>query len=172
MTQTIKCRFGGLAVPSVGVNSSEPPQPQPHSSSVASLPFRLARWFEARLHQTVDFATSASGCHLYGLEVLDPDRLDGDNPGAARVCFIADADDIEALLRHPDAARVVDFDAIALVTSEWRTVPTVDPRRPRQFSPRRRARVVEVRDGSGGAMVLRFEHEPDHVVYAIGGIAA
>lgn len=134
-------------------------------NDTASLPFRLARWFEARLHQTIDFADSVHGCHLYGIEVLDADGLESDRPAAARVCFIADADDFDTLVCHPDAARVIDFDAIALVTCEWRTVQPPDPRRPRQYPVRRRARVVEVRDASGGATVLRFEHEPDHVVF-------
>lgn len=154
------------------MNSSPTPNSHAHPSTVASLPFRLARWFEARLHQTIDFASSTTGCHLYGIEVLDPEGLDGDHPTAARVCFIADADDIESLLRHPDAARAIDFDAIALVTCEWRTAPPIDPRRPRQYPQRRRARVVEVRDATGGATVLRFEHEPDHVVYGLSGLAA
>ena len=52
------------------------------------------------------------------------------------------------------------------------TTPSVDPRRPRQFPQRRRARVVEVRDASGGATVLRFEHDPNHVVYGLSGLAA
>lgn len=147
------CRSGDLVVPSRGVNDT------------ASLPFRLARWFEARLHQTIDFASSARGCHLYGIEVLDVAGLDGDHPCAARVCFIADADDFDTLVCHPDAARVIDFDAIALVSCEWRAVQPPDPRRPRQYPVRRRARVVEVRDPSGGATVMRFEHEPDHVVF-------
>ena len=119
------------------------------------------------MHQTIDFADSARGCHLYGLEVIDPDGLDLQHPGAARVCFIADADDMDDLMRHPDAARVVDFDAIALVSCEWRTVHGHDPRRPFEYPARRRARVVEVRDHSGGASVVRFEHDPDHVVYGL-----
>ncbi|HNJ96590.1 MAG TPA: hypothetical protein PLV13_00590 [Ilumatobacteraceae bacterium] len=132
-----------------------------------TLPFRLARWFEARLHQTIDFADSARGCHLYGLEVIDPEGLEPQHPGAARVCFIADADDIDSLMRHPDAARAIDFDAIALVSSEWRAVRGLDPRRPFEYPTRRRARVVEVRDHTGGATVIRFEHDPDQVFYGM-----
>lgn len=148
-----RCRSGRLGVPSGGVNDT------------ASLPFRLARWFEARLHQTFEFGPNPHGCRLYGFEVLDPDGLDADHPGAARVCFIAEAGDIDALVCHPSAPSVRDFDAVALVTHEWRTVQAPDPRRPRQYPVRRRARVVEVRDPSGGATVMRFEHEPDHVVF-------
>ena len=134
-------------------------------NDTASLPFRLARWFEARLHQTIDCVHPANECRLDGFEVLDPDGLDHDHPGAARVCFIAEAGDIDALVCHPSAPRVRDFDAIALVTHEWRAVQPPDPRRPRQYPVRRRARVVEVRDADGGATVMRFEHEPDHVVF-------
>lgn len=132
-------------------------------NDTASIPFRLARWFEARLHQTLDFNHAA--LRLYGFEVIDPDGLDRDHPGAARVTFVAEAADFEGLARHPDAPRVRDFDAIAIVSAEWRTVPAPNPRRPRQYPVRRKARVVEVRDPSGGATIMRFEHEPDHVVY-------
>jgi len=127
------------------------------------LPFRLARWFEARLHQTIDFGHPA--LRLYGFEVLAPDGLDLDHPTAARVTFIAEGVDMEALARHPDAPRVRDFDAIAIVSAEWRMVPPPNPRRPHQYPVRRKARVVEVRDESGGAVVMRFEHQPDHVVF-------
>ncbi|MDO8392253.1 MAG: hypothetical protein Q7V57_17405 [Actinomycetota bacterium] len=132
-------------------------------NTTASLPFRLARWFEARLHQTIDF--NHSSLRLYGFEVVDPEGFDHDHPGAARVTFIAEGADIDALARHPDAPRVRDFDAIAIVSAEWRIVPPPDPRRPRQYPVRRKARVVEVRDNSGGAVVMRFEHEPNHVVF-------
>ena len=132
-------------------------------NDTASIPFRLARWFEARLHQTIDFGQTS--LRLYGFDVIDPDGLDHDHPAAARVTFIAEAADMDTLTCHPDSPRVRDFDAIAIVSAEWRMVPAPNPRRPRQYPVRRKARVVEVRDRSGGAMVLRFEHEPDHVVF-------
>ena len=132
-------------------------------NDMPSLPFRLARWFEARLHQTLDF--SHSTLRLYGFDVVDPDGLDRDHPGAARVTFVAEAPDMESLTRHPESPRVRDFDAIAIVSGEWRMVPPPDPRRPRQYPVRRKARVVEVRAECGGATVMRFEHEPDHVVF-------
>ena len=132
-------------------------------NDTASLPFHLARWFEARLHQTLDFGQTS--LRLYGFDVIDPDGLDNDHPAAARVTLLAEGADMEALTRHPDSPRVRDFDAIAIVSAEWRIVPPPDPRRPRQYPIRRKARVVEVRDETGGATILRFEHEPDHVVF-------
>lgn len=132
-------------------------------NDTASLPFHLARWFEARLHQTLDFGQTS--LRLYGFDVIDPDGLDHDHPAAARVTFLAEGADMEALTRHPDSPRVRDFDAIAIVSAEWRIVPPPDPRRPRQYPIRRKARVVEVRDETGGATIMRFEHEPDHVVF-------
>jgi len=132
-------------------------------NDTASLPFRLARWFEGRVHQTTDF--DLRGYRLYGFGVLDEEGLDHDHPAAARVTFIAEAADVEGLARHPEAPSVLEFDAIAIVSVEWRTVQPPAPRRPRRYPVRRRARVVEVRDRSGGAVVLRFEHEPEHIVF-------
>lgn len=132
-----------------------------------TLPLRLARWFEGRLHETLDHADrfdAMTNCRLYGFELLDPHAFERPHAVPARVMFLAAADRLDDLLRDPATVRVRDFDAIALVTSEWLTVPATQPRRPQQHLVRRRARVVEVRHPSGGATVLRFEHEPDRAV--------
>jgi len=129
-----------------------------------ALPLLMARWFEARLHDSVGFCLR--GSRLYGLEVIDPDGLGRGEPAAARVSFIAEAEDRERVVRHPDALRVADFDAAVLVTVEWRPAAQARPARPGEFSGRRRARVVELLADGAAATVLRFENDPEYVVLA------
>jgi len=128
------------------------------------LPVLLVRWFESRLHESVGFCLR--GCRLYGLELLDPDGLHAGEPMAARVSFIAEADDRESVVAHPDAGSVVAFDAAALVTVEWRPMVATGLTRPGQFTPRRRARVVELVLDDVGVTVIRFENDPDFIVLA------
>lgn len=128
------------------------------------LPILLVRWFESRLHESVGFCLR--GCRLYGLEVMDPDGLGNGDPTAARVSFLAEADDRESVVRHGDASEVAGFDAAALVTIEWRPVAANGLTRPGQFSPRRRARVVELLYEDVGVTVIRFENDPDYIVLA------
>ena len=139
-------------MPSVGVNNDE------------IVPVLLVRWFESRLHESVGFCLR--GCRLYGLEVIDPDGLESGDPMAARVSFLAEADDRESVVRHPDACAAVAFDAAAMVTIEWRPVATSGLTRPAQFMPRRRARVVELLCDEVGVTAIRFENDPDYVVLA------
>ncbi len=133
-------------------------------SDAEILPVLLVRWFESRLHESVGFCLR--GCRLYGLELIDPDGLHTGDPMAARVSFIAEADDREAVVAHPDARSVVAFDAAALVTVEWRPMAATGLTRPGQFSPRRRARVVELVLDDVGVTVIRFENDPDFIVLA------
>ncbi|MDO8361795.1 MAG: hypothetical protein Q7V88_02785 [Actinomycetota bacterium] len=152
-------------MPSTGVNDrAEAAHPSRPSIALA-----LAHWLEQRLHESVGFCHR--GCRLYGLEVLDAEGLsdDRDTGGApaARMVFVAEGADVADALDHPDAKRLLDFDAAAMVTLEWRMVGAAGPPRPRTFPVRRRARVVEVRTPAGGATVLRFEHEPELVVMGI-----
>jgi len=139
-------------MPSLGVNDDE------------VLPVLLVRWFESRLHESVGFCLR--GCRLYGLELIDPDSLDTNDPMAARVSFIAEADDRESVIGHPDASAAVAFDAAALVTVEWRPMAAAGLTRPGQFSPRRRARVVELVLDDVGVTIIRFENDPDFIVLA------
>ena len=124
----------------------------------------LVRWFESRLHESVGFCLR--GCRLYGLELVDPDVLDTGDPNAARVSFIAEADDRESVVAHPDARSVVAFDAAVLVSVEWRPMAARGLTRPGQFVPRRRARVVELVLDDVGVTVIRFENDPDFIVLA------
>ena len=128
------------------------------------LPVLLVRWFESRLHESVGFCLR--GCRLYGLELVDPDGLDTGDPTAARVSFIAEADDRESVVAHPDARSVVAFDAAVLVSVEWRPMAARGLTRPGQFVPRRRARVVELVLDDVGVTVIRFENDPDFIVLA------
>lgn len=139
-------------MPSLGVNDNE------------ILPVLLVRWFESRLHESVGFCLR--GCRLYGLELIDPAGLDGGDPMAARVSFIAESEDRESVVAHPDARSVVAFDAAAMVTVEWRPIAANGPTRPGQFQARRRARVVELVLDDVGVTVIRFENDPDYIVLA------
>lgn len=139
-------------MPSLGVNDNE------------VFPILLVRWFESRLHDSVGFCLR--GCRLYGLELVDPDGLESGDPMAARVSFIAEADDRESVVAHPDAPLAVAFDAAALVTVEWRPIPANGLTRPGQFLPRRRARVVELVLDDIAVTVIRFENDPDYIVLA------
>ena len=130
-------------------------------SAAEVLPVQLVRWFEARLHESVGFCLR--GCRLYGLEVIDPVGLESGDPLAARVSFIVEAADRESVLREPDAHRVGDFDAAALVSIEWRSVATSRPR-PGEYAPRRRARVVDVLCADVGVTAIRFENDPEYIV--------
>jgi hypothetical protein len=139
-------------MPSLGVSDNE------------EVPVLLVRWFESRLHESVGFCQT--GCRLYGLEVIDPEGLATGHPTAARVSFLAEAHDRESVVRHPNAREVTAFDAAAMVTIEWRPVAASGLTRPGQFSPRRRARVVELVFDNVGVTVIRFENDPDYVVLA------
>ena len=132
--------------------------------SDAALSLLLARWFEGRLHDSVGFCFR--GCRLYGLELIDAELLEQGDPVAARVSFIAEADNREAVLAHGEAPRALGFDAAALVTVEWRPSIVLRTVRPGEFSGRRRARVVQLVAGDEGATVIRFENDPDFVVLA------
>jgi hypothetical protein len=125
------------------------------------MPLRLARWFEARLHETLTVPTSSA--RLYGLELIDPEQLDELAPTAVRVAFLAEAPDESTLFEHDDAFRVADFDAGAIVEHRWLSVPAPTVR-PGVFGGRRRARVVTVVMVDGSALVARFDDDPDTVV--------
>ncbi len=98
--------------------------------------------------------------------MIDPDGLESGDPTAARVSFLAEANDRESVVRHPDARAVAAFDAAAMVTIEWRPFAANGLTRPGQFLPRRRARVVELLFDEVGVTVIRFENDPDYIVLA------
>jgi len=147
-------------MPSLGVNDNE----NDNENNNEMVPVLLVRWFESRLHESVGFCLR--GCRLYGLEVIDPEGLESGDPTAARVSFLAEANDRESVVRHPDAREVAAFDAAAMVTIEWRPIAASGLTRPGQFAPRRRARVVELVCGEVGVTVIRFENDLDYIVLA------
>jgi hypothetical protein len=132
-------------------------------NDTATLPLRLALWFEARLQESVSLPTSTV-C-LYGLELVDEAVLDDPRSIAARVCFLAEAADEMALVDADGAGRVTDFDAGATVAYRWLS-PAASPLRPGSYCGRRRARVVQVHSVAGSATVVRFQDDPDVVVFA------
>lgn len=79
-----------------------------------SLEARLGRWLDHRLRET---APPRSAVQLYGLEVIDDDRIDELDPTAVRTVFVCDGGDEREVLDHPDSWRAFDFDAAAMVRS-------------------------------------------------------
>ena len=146
------CRFVAQGVSRQGV------------SDAADLPVLLVRWFEGRLHESVGFCLR--GCRLYGLEVIDPQGLEAGDPMAARVSFLAEADDRQAVVLQPAAREARAFDAAAMVTVEWRSGVTAPLARPGEFAPRRRARVVDLLYDDVAVTVIRFENDADFIVLA------
>jgi hypothetical protein len=129
-------------------------------STSATLPLRLARWFEARLHASMSPPTAL--VRRYGLELIDDDGLELLRPDAARVVFLGEAADCDP----PPAADpgVDDFDAEAIVVHRW-LVRDGASFRPGTPAVRRRARVVLVRCPEGMATVTRFDDDPDVVLF-------
>lgn len=125
-----------------------------------SLPVRLARWFDHRLHESCLVPTP--GVRLFGLEVLDERLLDDLSSPAVRTVFLAEAADLDSLVRHPEAVRGLDFDATAIVEHPWIVVPPAP--RPNGYRSRRRVRTVQVVSPHGTATVTRFLDDPSIVV--------
>lgn len=132
-----------------------------------SLPLLLARWLDERLHDSVGFCLT--GCRLYGLELIDDVALRHGAPTAVRAAFLVEGADRDEVVRHPSAVEALQFDALAMVSLEWRPTPQPLPCRPGEFVGRRRARVVDVVVGPRSATVLRFEVDPGFVVLAPTG---
>lgn len=132
-------------------------------SDAADLPVLLVRWFEGRLHESVGFCLR--GCRLYGLEVIDPQGLEGGDPMAARVSFLAEADDRQAVVLQPAAREARAFDAAAMVTVEWRSGVTAPLARPGS-SRHDGGRVVDLLYDDVAVTVIRFENDADFIVLA------
>lgn len=79
---------------------------------------RLTRWLQHRLRET---APPSSPVQLFGLEVIDADRIDELDPSAVRTTFVCDGNDPQVVLDHPDAWRAFEFDAVALVRRDQKT---------------------------------------------------
>jgi hypothetical protein len=79
-----------------------------------------------------------------------------------RVVLIAEAADLDQLVRHPEAVRGLDFDATALVEHPWLVVPPGPA--PHGYRGRRRVRTVQVVSPHGTATVTRFLDDPSIVV--------
>jgi hypothetical protein len=99
---------------------------------------RLARWLDHRLRET---APPSAAVQLFGLEVIDEERIDDLDDTAVRTVFVCDGRDERAVLDHPDAWRAFDFDAVALVRHGWVLVP---PASVRPGAPPRRERGVTI----------------------------
>lgn len=131
-------------------------------STIQSLPLQLARWFEARINASL--SPPSALLRLYGLDVVDPAGLDGLDPAAARVSFLAEAPSMDMLAALPAAHSVHDHDASAMVSTRWLPSPWAEPLRPGEFPRRRRARLVHVVTDQGVACVARFDDVPELVV--------
>ena len=126
------CRSGDLDVPSVGVNDD---------LDGALLAQRLARWLEARIAETVP--PQRPTVQLYGLEVIDRDRIDTLDPSAVRTVFITEGPDEFTVLARPESGPAFDFDAAATVEHAW--VPVASQLlRPGAFVGRQRVTAVRV----------------------------
>jgi hypothetical protein len=125
-----------------------------------SLPLRLARWFDHRLQESC--VVPSVGVRMFGLEIVDAASLDDLPSPAVRVVLIAEAADLDQLVRHPEAVRGLDFDATALVEHPWLVVPPGPA--PHGYRGRRRVRTVQVVSPHGTATVTRFLDDPSIVV--------
>ena len=130
--------------------------------ALPTLALRLARWFEARLHDTV--VAHSSQLRLYALDVLDPDELDGLGPRAVRVQFVAEASSLDRLRAEPGLEAARQGDAVAFVSTRWMLPSGPRPTRPGDLLRRRRARVVQVVTDHGAAAVARYDDAPEIVV--------
>lgn len=83
---------------------------------------------------------------------------------AARVSFLAEADDRQAVVLQP-AARERAFDAAAMVTVEWRSGVTAPLARPGS-SRHDGGRVVDLLYDDVAVTVIRFENDADFIVLA------
>jgi hypothetical protein len=150
-------------MPSHGVSNNDHDHDHDHDHD-SDIPVLLVRWFERRLHDTVGFAVR--GSRLYGLEIIDTEELEMGGPRAARVSFLAEAADREGAVRHDGARNAAEFDAVALVTVEWRPMSAAGLTRPGEFTPRQRARVVELVCDGVGVTIVRYENDPEYIVLA------
>ena len=104
---------------------------------------------------------------LYGINVVDPDGVEGRIDGALRISFLAEHGDVYELLESRGSAIARMFDAAAVLTCGWAAPvdddadddlpPSVHPRR-------RRVRLVVVVGDTGVGSVLRFADTPDEIV--------
>lgn len=130
--------------------------------ATASLALRLARWFDARLTDCPPLPSST--VRLYGLEVIDPAGIDALHPGAVRAVFVEEGPDDASILGEATMLRLAEPDAMAFVDHRWFPGP-VGVLRPGSFPRRRRARVVRV-FATTSAMAIRFDDDPEVVVFA------
>ena len=138
-------------------HTTHPSAPGPSSPALA-----LARWFEARLHDTA--VAHSPLVRLYGIDLIDPAMLDRLAPDAARPHFVAEAPSVDRLRSSPAAASVHDHDAMAFVSTRWMTVDEPRAARPGEFERRRRARVVHIVLDGTVAAVARFDAADSVVV--------
>ena len=80
---------------------------------------------------------------MYGLEIIDPTRLDDLDPMAVRTTFVAEAPDELSVMCVSGTGAAADlFDAVATV--EWAWVPRAVEPRPGRFARREQRRTVRV----------------------------
>lgn len=128
-------------------------------TSSTTLALLLARWLEARLH---DSCVPPSALHRsYALDIIDPDGLETAAPDGARVTFLDESVDPARFLAFARADH--GHDAVAWARTMW-LAPTGSPVRPGEFAGRRRARLVSVVIDGRVATVARYADQPDVVV--------
>ena len=123
---------------------------------------QLVRWFDARL---VECPPPPSPLvRVYGLEVIDADRIDELAATAVRVVFLDEVADSGEELSPALMARASAQDAVELVHHRWLPKGDRAPR-PGAYAQRRRARVVRV-VADCVALAIRFDDDPDAVVFS------
>lgn len=134
----------------------------------------VARWIEARIHETV--GPDLDAARLYGLEVVDPALFAVAGSCAARVSFGAEHADPTTLVLG-SAVRCVDaFDALVLVNSTTTTGSAHPVDEPQPVSGirvatgdlLRRTRIVVVVSDTGTATAVRKADEPSSVLVSSG----
>ncbi|MFM7686299.1 MAG: hypothetical protein ACKPDI_10310 [Actinomycetota bacterium] len=119
----------------------------PAPNDPTSFSLLLARWLDRRLDDAAAGLFAAP--RWYGLEILDAEALVLGRPEAVRAVYLGDCA-FDAMQAHDR------FDALGHARHRWLLVGQHQPR-PGAWSPRRRARTVEVTMGMHTAGVARFE---------------
>ncbi len=130
-------------------------------STASSLPLLIAAWFDARIAE--GFLPHSALRRLYTVDVLDPVALDRGDAGAARMRYIGEAIDGEALEEMAAQVDLADVDGAVVVSTRWVPCPE-GLLRPGGFAPRRRARMVQVATQHGASTVVRFDDDPHLLV--------
>lgn len=130
-------------------------------STASSLSLSIAAWFDARIGE--GFLPHSALRRLYTVDVLDPTALDRRDAGAARMRYVGEAVDGATLEEMAGRVDLADVDGAVVVSTRWVPCPE-GPLRPGGFTPRRRARMVQVATQHGASTVVRFDDDPHLLV--------